>query len=90
MTENHLVGALSLGMRWLRERNRQKIRWLGTADLADYWLAEGFSLVSEGPCEAVVLGANPELDIAALDGVLDPVLEEGCGSGVSAPQSVLS
>jgi HAD superfamily hydrolase (TIGR01450 family) len=77
VTENHLMGALALGMRWLRERNRQNIRWLGTPHLADYWRSEGFTLVSEGPCEAVVLGANPDLETAALDGVLDPLLEEG-------------
>jgi HAD superfamily hydrolase (TIGR01450 family) len=77
VTEDLLVGALSLGMQWLRERNRKIIRWLGTPHLADYWRDEGFTLVSEGSCDAVVLGANPGLDIAALDGVLDPVLEEG-------------
>lgn len=75
--QEHLVGALSLGMRWLRERGKSKIRWLGTPDLTNYWMEEGFETVSEGPCEAVVLGANPELSIAALDGVLDPVIEGG-------------
>ncbi len=77
VTENHLVGALSLGMGWLRERNRQKIRWLGTPALESFWRAEGFDLAFEGVCEAVVLGANPELEVAALDGVLEPILEQG-------------
>jgi HAD superfamily hydrolase (TIGR01450 family) len=77
VAEENLVGALGLGMRWLRERGKSRIKWLGIPGLAGYWLEEGFELVENGPCEAVVLGANPELSIAALDGVLDPVLEDG-------------
>lgn len=77
VTEKHLVGALGLGMQWLRERNKEKIRWLGTVGLEDYWREEGFEIVTAGSCEAVVLGANPGLDISDLDGVLGPVLDEG-------------
>jgi 4-nitrophenyl phosphatase len=77
VTENHLVGALGLGLRWLREKNKKSIRWLGSAPLEDFWREEGFALVTDGSCEAVVLGANPELDVAMLDGVLGPVLDEG-------------
>jgi len=77
VTENHLVGALGLGMRWLRERNKEKIRWLGTPELEGYWREEGFELVIDGPSDAVVLGVNAGLDISALDGVLGPVLDEG-------------
>lgn len=75
--ENHLVGALGLGMKWLRERNSEKIHWLGTAHLGDYWREEGFELVTDGPCDAVVLGVNPDLTISALDRVLGPVLDDG-------------
>jgi HAD superfamily hydrolase (TIGR01450 family) len=77
VTEDHLVGALSLGMQWLRDRNAANICWLGTPGLQSYWEESGFSLTTEGPCDAVVLGANPDLEIAALDRVLDPVLEGG-------------
>jgi 4-nitrophenyl phosphatase len=77
VSEDHLVGALGLGMSWLRERGKFRIRWLGTPGLVDFWIEEGFDPVRDGPCDAVVLGANPELSIAALDGVLDPVLEDG-------------
>jgi 4-nitrophenyl phosphatase len=77
VTENHLVGALGLGMEWLRERNREKIRWLGTAGLEDYWREEGFEIVTDGSCDAVVLGVNPGLSVSDLDGILGPVLDEG-------------
>ena len=77
VTESHLVGALGLGMQWLRTRNKGRIRWMGTALLEDYWREEGFEIVTEGSCDAVVLGANPELKISALDGVLGPVLDDG-------------
>ena len=77
VNEGHLVGALDLGMKWLRERNRKKIHWLGTANLQDYWGEEGFELVTDGPCDAVVLGVNPDLTITALDSVLGPVLDDG-------------
>ena len=70
LDENHLVGALGLGMKWLRERNRSKIHWLGTPHLDDYWCEEGFELVADGPCDAVVLGVNPDLTISALDRVV--------------------
>ena len=77
VTESHLVGALGLGMRWLRERNKDKIRWLGTPGLEDYWREEGFEIGTDRSCDAVVLGANSELEISALDDVLGPVLDEG-------------
>jgi 4-nitrophenyl phosphatase len=77
VTTDHLVGVLGLGMDWLRERNRKKIRWLGVSSLENYWREEGFDPVRAGPCEAVVLGANPELSVAQLDGVLGPILDDG-------------
>lgn len=73
----HLVGALGLGVRWLKERNRQNILWLGTADLHDFWLEQGFELESDEPVEAVVLGANSQLSTADLDRALGPILENG-------------
>lgn len=77
VTENHLVGALGLGLQWLRKRNKKNIRWLGVAGLKEYWREQGLNVADEGPCDAVVLGANPDLDIAMLDSVLGPVLDEG-------------
>jgi 4-nitrophenyl phosphatase len=77
VTIDHLVGALGLGARWLRERNRRRIMWLGVASLADFWVEQGFEPVDEGPCEAVVLGANADLSTVDLDRALDPVLEQG-------------
>jgi 4-nitrophenyl phosphatase len=77
LEEEHLVGALGLGMQWLRERGKSRLRWLGAPRLAEYWQAEGFDLVGEGPCDAVVLGANAQLSIDDLDGVLGPVLDQG-------------
>jgi 4-nitrophenyl phosphatase len=73
----HLVGALGLGLRWLRERNLQRILWLGTPDLADYWSEEGFTLVREGACDAVVLGVNPHLTVADLDLAFHPISRQG-------------
>lgn len=75
--EEHLVGALGLGMKWLRERNKTAVRWLGTPHLLDYWREQGFTPVTEGPADAVVLGVNPDLAISALDKVLGPVLDDG-------------
>jgi 4-nitrophenyl phosphatase len=77
VTEDGLVGALDLGMSWLRDNDRERIMWLGTPSLADYWRAEGFEIVTEGPCDAVVLGVNPELEVPVLDRALGPILDEG-------------
>lgn len=77
LEQEHLVGALGLGVRWLRERGRSRILWLGAPRLLDFWREEGFETVQEGPCEAVVLGANADLTTADLDGALDPILEQG-------------
>ena len=74
---SHLVGALGLGMAWLKERGKARIRWLGTPDLESFWGEEGFEIVIAGPCDAVVLGANSFLETAALDAVLEPVLDDG-------------
>ncbi len=77
VTEDHLVGALDLGRRWLQERGRRRLLWLGTPVLAAYWTDHGFELVTGGACEAVVLGANTSLQVADLDGSIAPLLEQG-------------
>ncbi len=77
VTEDHLVSALDLGRRWLLERGRRRILWLGTPDLMGYWQDMGFETTVDGTCEAVVLGANADLTVAELDAALGPVLEQG-------------
>lgn len=78
VTPDHLVGALSLGVDWLRERGRRRLLWLGTPHLADFWREEGFEPAAPGgPCDAVVLGVNSDLATADLDRALDPILEQG-------------
>jgi len=72
----HLVGALGLGVQWLRQRERRNIMWLGTPTLADFWAKEGFELIDEGPCDAIVLGVNPELEPGDLDRVLPALLDD--------------
>ncbi len=75
VTEDGLVGALGLGVRWLKERGRHTIHWLGTPGLVGFWQASGFETVTSGPCDAVVLGANSELSISDLDAAL-PALQD--------------
>ena len=74
---DHLVGVLGLGSRWLQENGHRRLLWLGTARLADFWRDEGFDLVEDGPCDAVVLGVNPELTVKDMDRALDPIVEGG-------------
>lgn len=77
VTTDQLVGALSLGVEWLQERGRRRLLWLGTPRLAAFWRDEGFELVGEWPCDAVVLGVNSDLSTGDLDRALDPILEQG-------------
>ena len=77
LEESHLVGALSLGVRWLRQRQIRRILWLGTPRLVDFWAEEGFDLEGSGNWEAVVIGANTQLEVPLLDQALDPVREKG-------------
>jgi ribonucleotide monophosphatase NagD (HAD superfamily) len=73
----HLVGALELGVRWSRERQKNRILWLGSPSLKDYWIEEGFDPDAVDDCQAVVLGVNPQLEIADLDRALGPLLDQG-------------
>lgn len=77
VTIDHLVGALDLSRRWLQERQKRLLMWLGTPDLAGYWQDAGFELVSAGSCDAVVLGVNGRLEVADLDRAVAPLLDEG-------------
>jgi len=76
VTVDQLVGALELGRRWLQERGRRRILWLGTPALDSYWTDLGFELVAEGACEAVVLGANSGLQVVDLERAMAPLLAQ--------------
>ena len=77
LERKHLVGALELGVRWLRQRNKERILWLGSPALTDYWVEEGFDPEAVEQCQAVVLGVNPRLEVPDLDRALGPILEQG-------------
>ncbi len=76
VSDDHLVGVLDLTVNWLRERGKEKLLWLGCGELKGYWANAGFQLVEKGPCDSVVLGANPEMEIDQLDSAL-PALIDG-------------
>lgn len=73
----HLVSALDLGRRWLLERGRRRLLWLGNGRLEPYWEAAGFTLTDGTNCDAVVLGANSRLQLAELERALGPLLDQG-------------
>lgn len=73
----HLVGALQLGVDWLRERRLLRICWLGAEDLRDFWSGAGFALAGGDDCQAVVMGVHPGLQVADLDAILPAILERG-------------
>jgi len=77
VTRENLVGALGLATQWLLGRGHRRLMWLGHPRLEDHWRERGFELVEEGSCEAVVLGANPELTVARLDAALAALWEHG-------------
>jgi len=75
--EARLVTALGLGARLLASWGKRRLLWLGAPELQDWWREAGFEPVREGPCDAVVVGANPDLEIADLDRALPALLEGG-------------
>lgn len=77
VTPEHLVGALEAGRRWLAQRGRRRLMWLGHPRLEDWWTEAGFELVTSPPCDAVVLGVNPDLGPADLDRALPALLDDG-------------
>ena len=77
VVEQHLVGALGLGARLLYQDDRTRINWLGTPRLASYWRAQGFTLVEDGPCDAVVLGVDSGLSVARLEQALPQLHDHG-------------
>jgi len=77
LTLDRLVGAVELGATWLRQRGRTRVLWLGAPRMADHWRGQGFELTDGTDCEAVMLGANPELSVDDLDQALPALLDRG-------------
>lgn len=75
--QEHLVGALGLGRRWLRERGRERILWLGDPNLESFWREAGIDPHATVGCQAVVLGVNAGLQVGDLDRALPAILEDG-------------
>jgi len=75
VTPDDLVTALAAGARLLEGWGKTRILWLGSPGMADWWRAAGFTLVTDGPCDAVVLGANPGLESSDLTGALSALLD---------------
>ncbi len=75
VSSDQLVCALEIGADLLRRWQKQRLLWLGTPRLADYWRHEGFTLVTEGVCDAVVLGANAALEVADLNRALPSLID---------------
>lgn len=73
---DHLVGVLGMATAWLRGRARERLMWLGHHRLAEYWREKGFEVVADGPCDAVILGANPDLSTAQLDIALNSLMDD--------------
>ncbi|MBA4378400.1 MAG: hypothetical protein C0395_07055 [Gemmatimonas sp.] len=75
--ELRLVTALGLGARLLASWGKRRLLWLGAADLEGWWRDAGFEIVREGPCDAVVLGADPALTTGDLDAALPALVDGG-------------
>lgn len=74
---DHLVGALALGRDHLLARGRRRPLWLGHPRLAGWWSDAGCEPADAATCDAVVLGVNPDLEVADLDAALAAVLDRG-------------
>ena len=77
VTADRVVGALDQGVRWLRQRGRGRILWLGHPRLRDWWEHLGFVLAGPDDCDTVVLGVAPALTAADLDAALPARLDRG-------------
>jgi len=76
-----LVGALGLAAELLAARDLRRLLWLGHPRLAPWWEEQGFTLLAGGApapaADAVVLGVNPHLAVADLDGALAHLRDGG-------------
>jgi len=83
-----LVTALELGVDLLERWDKRRVLWLGASRLRGFWRERGFELTGEGEpggdpagetapeCQAVVLGANSQLQVADLDRALPALLDQ--------------
>jgi len=78
--DGHVASALEAGLNLLQQRGWHCLRWLGAGRLRPWLRERGFNLVDDpdAPCDAVVLGVAPELDLADLDLAL-VTLQQGAG-----------
>lgn len=72
-----LVTALAIGSDLLARWGKVRIMWLGDPHLVSYWRDQGFEVVNEGPCDAVVLGASTVLKTVDLDRTLPALVDHG-------------
>ncbi len=77
VAESDLITATSLGLRLLARREAWRVLWLGSDHLAGWWREEGFELVRDGPCDAVVLGVDPDLVLRDLEAAVPALLDHG-------------
>jgi len=72
---DELVTTLEVGARLLTGWGKTRILWLGAPGMADWWRGNGFELAADGRCDAVVLGANPDLGVDDLRPALAALLD---------------
>jgi HAD superfamily hydrolase (TIGR01450 family) len=77
VSRDGLVSALVVGADLLARWGKRTLLWLGSPRLAAWWREQGFDLVAEGGCDAVVLGVNPDLAVADLDRTLPALVDHG-------------
>lgn len=75
VTAADVVGVLDVAADLLRAWGKTRLLWLGHPRLRGWWEDGGFTLADTGPCDAVVLGANPRLTLAELDRALPALLD---------------
>ncbi len=71
-----LVTVLDQAVDFLRKKEYNTLLWLGHPRLREFWQQQGFSLADDQRCDAVVIGLNPELQLADLDRALPRLLEQ--------------
>lgn len=76
----HVVSALVTGLELLRRERWWRLQWLGARQLRPWLTEQGFTVVDDpaAPCDAVVLGVAPDLEVAELDAALQR-LQDGAG-----------
>lgn len=72
VTRERLVGALTVGVGWLRDQGLARVAWLAEPTLLPWLREQGLQPVepTAPTCDAVVLGAAADLTVADLDRAL--------------------